>query len=194
MDFLLVLELFATFFMIGVCTFGGGYAMIPLITEEVMRHQWLTESEIVDFIAVSESTPGPFAINIATYVGIETAGPLGAVAATLGVVLPSLIIIIIVAKCYDKFRKAKPVDAALQGIRPVAVGLIGTAVISIGRTAFVFEGMQLSDLLPYSFVSKVVIFAIVLVCMFKKVKPIKLIIISACLGIVSGYLGQYLGV
>lgn len=194
MDWLLILELFTTFFIIGICTFGGGYAMVPLITEEVISHGWLTGAEVVDFIAVSESTPGPFAINIATYVGIETAGPLGAVAATLGVVLPSLIIIIIVAKCYDKFRKAKPVDAALQGIRPVAIGLIGTAVISIGKTAFVFEGIQWSDLLSYSFLSKIVMLIILLVCMFKKVKPIMLIVISAVLGIISGYLGQYLGV
>lgn len=192
MDLWLVLELFTTFFLIGVCTFGGGYAMLPLIQEEVIRHQWLSEAEVIDFIAVSESTPGPFAINIATYVGIETAGVFGAVAATLGVVLPSLFIIIIVAKCYDKFRKAKPVGAALQGIRPVAIGLIGTAVLTIGKTAFLFEGIQWSDVLTYSFLSKVVIFAILIVLMIKKVKPIKLILTSAALGIISGYLGQYL--
>lgn len=188
MDVVLIGKLFVTFFVIGICTFGGGYAMVPLITEEVVKNGWLTRTEIVDFIAVSESTPGPFAINIATYVGIETAGLVGAVSATLGVLLPSFIIIILVAKFYDRFRKAKPVEGALQGIRPAAVGLIGAAVLSIGKTAFLFEGIAWRDVLSYDFLSKVVIFALLLVGMCKKIKPVMLIIAGAILGIISGYL------
>jgi len=83
------LELFITFFEIGAFTFGGGYAMLPLIQEQVAAHGWLTQQELIDFIAVSEGTPGPFAINVSTYVGMETGGFLGALCATLGVVLPS---------------------------------------------------------------------------------------------------------
>lgn len=192
MDFLLILELFWTFFCIGLFTFGGGYAMLPLIQEEVLRHGWLTENEIVDFIAVSESTPGPFAINMATYVGIETAGPLGAIATTLGVVLPSLIVIMIVAVCYEKFKKAKSVQAGLMGIRPIAIGLIASAIISVGKAAFYFDGMVWQDLLTPGFLAKILLFALLVFLAVKKVKPIKLILLSAGLGIVIGYLLEFL--
>ncbi len=192
MDVLLLLELFWTFFCIGLFTFGGGYAMLPLIQEEVLRHGWLTENEVVDFIAVSESTPGPFAINMATYVGIETAGPLGAVATTLGVVLPSLIVIMIVAVCYEKFKKAKSVQAGLMGIRPVAIGLIASAIISVGKAAFYFDGMVWQDLLAPDFLAKLLLFALLVFLAVKKVKPIKLILLSAGLGIVIGYLLEFL--
>jgi chromate transporter len=94
-------ELFITFFKIGAFTFGGGYAMIPLIQSEVVSNGWLTEAQITDFIAVSESTPGPLAVNMSTYVGAEIAGFAGALCATLGVVMPSFIIILIVAKSYE---------------------------------------------------------------------------------------------
>ena len=96
---MILLHLFLTFFKIGLFTIGGGYAMIPLIQEEVLQNHWLSFTDLIDFIAVSESTPGPFAVNIATYIGAETAGVLGAVCATVGVVLPSFLIILLVAKC-----------------------------------------------------------------------------------------------
>ncbi len=192
MDLLLLLELFWTFFCIGLFTFGGGYAMLPLIQEEVLRHGWLSEHEIIDFIAVSESTPGPFAINIATYVGVETAGPLGAVATTFGVVLPSLIVIMLVAACYEKFKRAKPVQAGLMGIRPVAIGLIAAAIISVGKAAFYVEGMGFHDLLAPDFLVKVLLFALLVVLAVKKVKPIQLILLSAVLGVVSGYVLELL--
>ena len=98
------LELFFTFLKIGAFTFGGGYAMLPLIQQEVVSHQWMTLEQLVNFIAVSESTPGPLAVNLSTYVGAETGGLLGALCATFGVVLPSFVIILIVAKFYQPFR------------------------------------------------------------------------------------------
>ena len=101
---MMCLVLLLTFFKIGLFTFGGGYAMLPLITEEVLKNNWLTPEQIVDFVAVSESTPGPFAINIATYVGMETVGFLGAICATVGVVLPSFIVILAIAGFYEKFK------------------------------------------------------------------------------------------
>ena len=122
------IELFLTFLKIGAFTFGGGYAMLPLIQSEVERHGWLTQSEVVDFIAVSESTPGPLAINMATFVGIRTGGVFGAVCATLGVVLPSFVIILIVAKFYEKFRKSRAVDGVMYGLRPAVIGLIADSV------------------------------------------------------------------
>ena len=100
---MIYLELLLTFLKIGAFTFGGGYAMLPLIQAEVKSHGWLDTAELVDFIAVSESTPGPFAVNISTFVGMRTAGIPGALCATFGVVLPSFLIIILVAKFYEKF-------------------------------------------------------------------------------------------
>ncbi len=98
--------LFFTFFKIGILTFGGGYAMIPMIEDEVMRHGWLDSVDtLLDFIAVSESTPGPFAVNIATFIGYSQNGIIGAIAATLGVVLPSFIIISIIARFYTRFSR-----------------------------------------------------------------------------------------
>ena len=100
---MIFLKLFLTFFKIGLFTFGGGYAMLPLMQQEVLANEWLSESEIINFIAVSESTPGPFAINMATYIGSETGGILGSVCATLGVVLPSFIVILLVARFFMAF-------------------------------------------------------------------------------------------
>ena len=101
---MIFLELFWTFFKIGAFTFGGGYAMLPLIQEAVLSKGWAAPEALINFIAVSESTPGPFAINMATYIGAEQGGILGAFCATLGVVTPSFIIILLVAKFFDKFK------------------------------------------------------------------------------------------
>ena len=125
-------ELFITFFKIGLFTFGGGYAMLPLIQKEVLNHGWMELEEVINFIAVSESTPGPFAINCATYVGMETGGVLGAICATLGVVLPSFIVILCVARFYKKFKESKVVSSVMTGLRPAVIGvlLIDICVVS----------------------------------------------------------------
>ena len=176
---MIYLELFWTFFLIGAFTFGGGYAMLPLIQIEVVNKGWLANEAVVNFIAVSESTPGPFAINMATYVGSEMGGILGAACATLGVVMPSFIIILTVAKCYDRFKNSKLVKGAMSGLKPAVIGMIGTAVLSIGRTVFVQPGMLFSAAL----------FAAMAVLAFKKVDPIIIICISAVAGILAGVLG-----
>ena len=176
---MILLDLFLTFFKIGAFTFGGGYAMLPLIQEEVVAHAWLTETDIINFIAVSESSPGPFAINIATYIGSELAGIIGAICATLGVVLPSLIIIILVAKFFEKFKTNKIVKGCMTGLKPAVVGLIGASVLSIGKTVFVENS--------FSFVS-LVLFLSMSILAFKKVHPIIIILVSAIVGIGAGYL------
>ena len=176
---MIYLELFWTFFLIGAFTFGGGYAMLPLIQIEVVNKGWLANEAVVNFIAVSESTPGPFAINMATYVGSEMGGVLGSACATLGVVMPSFIIILIVAKCYDRFKNSKLVKGAMSGLKPAVIGMIGTAVLSIGRTVFVQPGLLFSAAL----------FAAMAVLAFKKVHPIIIICISAAAGIAAGMLG-----
>ena len=118
------LDLFLTFFKIGALTFGGGYAMIPMIQSETISKGWITEEMLVDFLAVSESTPGPFAVNISTFIGNSQLGVLGAFLATLGVILPSFIIILIVYQFYSRFIKNRYVNGALTGLRATALGLI----------------------------------------------------------------------
>lgn len=185
---MIYLELFITFFKIGLFTFGGGYAMLPLIQEEVIAHGWLEVSDIVNFIAVSESTPGPFAINISTYVGMETGGFLGAVCATLGVILPSFIVILIVARFYKKFKESKTVSSVMTGLRPAVIGLIGSALLSIAITVFFPQGLSFSNIIPADLIVSLIISVIMTVLVFKKVHPIIIIVLSAIAGIAAGYL------
>lgn len=180
-------ELFFTFFKIGAFTFGGGYAMLPLIKAEVLAKGWMSMEQLVDFVAVSESTPGPFAINIATYVGGETAGIPGALCATLGVVMPSFIIILFVAHIYEKFQKSTLVRGVMSGLKPAVVGLIASALLSMGQTVLIPKGWMAiapSKELWCSFG----IFACMLLLVLKKIHPILVILLSALLGILAGYI------
>ncbi len=185
---MIYLELFYTFFTIGLFTFGGGYAMLPLIQQKVIDHNWLSMEELVDFVAISESTPGPFAVNIATYVGAETGGVLGSVCATLGVVLPSFIIILIVAKFYLKFKNSKAVSGVMYGLRSAVVGLMAAALFGMLTTVF-FHNVDVSwaNVLTPEFICSGVIFAAMAVPALKKVSPIVIILCSAAAGIFCGY-------
>lgn len=188
---MIYLELFYTFFMIGAFTFGGGYAMLPLIQEQVML-RWsnvITEESLVNFIAVSESTPGPFAINMATYIGSTMGGVFGAVCATLGVVLPSFVIILLVAKAYDQFKENRIVKGCMAGLKPAVVGLIGNAFLNVLVTVFFPAGFALTVFTNVSFYIYAAVFALMLVLAFKKVHPIVIICLSAVIGIAVGYLG-----
>ena len=186
---MIYLELFFTFFMIGAFTFGGGYAMLPLIQEEVAAKGWVDSAMLVDFVAVSESTPGPFAINMATYVGSEVGGVLGSVCSTLGVVLPSFLVILIVAKCYEKFRQSKVVKGCMSGLKPAVVGLIAGAVVSVASTVLFPAGFSAAAFTDWSLYLALAIGAVMLVLAFKKAHPILIICISAVLGIAFGYMG-----
>ena len=127
---MILLDLFLTFLLIGAVSFGGGYGMISLVREQVLAHGWLTESEFLDMIAVSESTPGPLAVNMATFLGSSQAGFPGALVATLGVVLPAFLIILLIAAVLKNLLRYRGVEAFLSGVRPTVVGLIlGTAVV-----------------------------------------------------------------
>lgn len=121
---MIYLDLFLTFFKIGLFSFGGGAGMIALLREEVFSHGWLSEEMLSNFIGVSESTPGPIAVNMATFVGSSQGGAAGAVLATLGVITPAFIVIILIAALLKNFLKYKAVGAALAGMRPVVLGLI----------------------------------------------------------------------
>lgn len=193
------LELFWTFLMIGAFTFGGGYAMLPLIQEQVAL-RWgdlIPPETLVNFVAVSESTPGPFAVNMATYVGAVVGGEqggiwasvLGSFCATLGVVLPSFVIILIVAKCYDKFKENRIVKGCMTGLKPAVVGLIANAILGVLMTVFFPAGLNFGVFTTVSFYVSAAIFAAMLILAFKKVHPIVIVCVSAVLGIGAGYLG-----
>lgn len=190
------LTLFLTFFKIGAFTFGGGYAMLPLIQEEVLRHSWVAESDLINFIAVSESTPGPFAINMATYIGSQVGGEygvwgsiFGSACATLGVVLPSFLVILIVARFYEKYKQSRIVKGCMSGLKPAVVGLIGAAVLSVVAEVLFPLGLSLSAFANPSMYVSLGIFALTVTLAFwKKVHPIWLILLSAVLGIAWGYL------
>ena len=183
---MIYLELFLTFLKIGAFTFGGGYAMLPFMQQEVLVNNWMSEEELLNFIAVAESTPGPVAINMATYIGVQTGGIFGAICATIGVVLPSFVIIMLVAKFYTKYKNSFVVKGCLTGLRPVVVGLIAAAIISLGYGVFFPLGISLTAF-DFQFFASLVIFAIVVVLALKKVNPIYLILGSAGLGILCGY-------
>lgn len=186
---MIYLELFLTFFMIGLFTFGGGYAMLPLIQEQVVAKGWMTNEQIVDFIAVSESTPGPFAVNISTYVGNQAGGLLGGLCATLGVVMPSFIVILVVAKCFDKFRNSKVVNGCMTGLKPAVVGMIGSAVVSVGMTVFFPTGLTVTVFDRSGFYISFVIFIGAILLAFRKIHPVLIIVFSAVVGIIAGYIG-----
>lgn len=184
---MIYLKLFLTFFKIGVLSFGGGYGMISLIREETLINGWLTEDEILNLIAVSESTPGPIAVNIATFVGSTQAGILGSLLATLGVILPSFIIILIIAALIQNLLKYAGVGTALDAIRPCITGLIlATAITMFLSSLLSIE--TLSDSVSVDW-GGIIIFAVLVISSFswehfkkKKPSPILMILLSAGLG------------
>lgn len=138
---MIYLKLFLTFLEIGTVSFGGGYGMIALVREAVLGNSWLTEEEFLNLIAVSESTPGPIAINTATFVGSTQGGFFGALAATLGVVLPSFVIILVIAALIRNFLQYAGVQAFLSGVRPCVVAMILATAVTMGLKSLVqFQG------------------------------------------------------
>ncbi len=202
---MLFLQLFLTFFKIGLFTIGGGYAMIPLIESELVHnHGWLIREQVLNIFGISESTPGPFAINTATYVGSLLGGEtalgvwgrlLGATVATLGVVMPSFIIILIVARFYEKYKQSKIVRGCMSGLKPAAVGLIGAAILkAVGDALIPADTTLLSAVTGPDFYVTIGIFALAVTLAFwKKVHPIWLILLSAAIGIGWGYLSPLIG-
>ena len=186
---MIYLKLFFTFLQIGAVSFGGGYAMIAVIREKAMMNGWLTESELLNMIAVAESTPGPIAVNMATYVGSTQGGVLGSLAATLGIILPSFIIILIIASLISNFLKYKGVKACLSGIRPCVIGLIISTAITMFLSNLI--GLNKVTAMPLPDLKGIIIFAVILgvAAVFKKImkkkpSPIIMILISAVLGMV----------
>lgn len=190
---MLLFKLFITFFKIGLFTFGGGYAMIPMISDEVIANGWATQQLLTDFIAISESTPGTFAINVATFIGMDQMGVLGAVIATLGVIMPSFIIILIIAKFFGKFSDNKYVKAFLWGVRPVVVGLIMSATFSIAQsqlvtTTAINSAKELIAAIDWRAVG--IFVGVFIVSRLKKVHPVWYILLAGAAGaLIYGVLG-----
>lgn len=190
-------ELFYTFFKIGLFSFGGGYAMIPLLQKEIEMHNWLSLQEFADIVAISQMTPGPLAVNTATYIGNNIAGFWGSALATFGVSLPSLILIIIVARFLIHFQDNPWVSGAMKGIRPATAGLIASAVVFFAEMSIftkelpfrhltsLFNGgfSQLWDGFGFNH-GAVLIFLLIIIGIKKfKLSAILAVIISAILGI-----------
>lgn len=180
------LMLFLSFFKMGLFTFGGGYAMLPLMQAENAARGWMSDAELIDFIAISESTPGPFALNMATFIGTCQGGLLGALCSTLGVVLPSFIVILIVATIYERFKKSSTVKGVMSGLKPAAIGLIASAVLTVGKAAFFKAGFSLEAICTPYFFAAAALFIVTLILALKKVNPILIVVISAAVGLLLG--------
>lgn len=188
---MIYLELFLVFLKLGAFTFGGGAAMMPFLEDEVVERGWLTVEQFIDFVAISESTPGPFAVNIATYVGVIKGGFFGSVCATFGLVLPSFVIILLIAKFYNKFKSSRLVTGAMSGLKPVSIGLIAAAVVSIGQAVFFPSGFSWNVFISYNFITSLIIFIPMFILCLKKLHPILIVGISGVLGIAFGFLEQF---
>ena len=187
---MIYLELFFTFLKIGIVSFGGGYGMISLIRDDCLAKAWLTDGELLNFIAVSESTPGPIAVNMATFVGSSQGGFWGALLATLGVVLPSFIIILLVATVLSMVLKYSGVKVTLRSFRPAIIGMIlATAITMLISVIFSINTMHDSsfqfDWKSLAILCIIVSLSVAFVRIKKKaISPIILIVLSGILGII----------
>lgn len=198
---MIYLTLFWEYFKIGLLTIGGGYAMLRAVTQVVEKHGWITSYELTNFIGIAESTPGPFAINLATYIGVKVGGTtslgvfgsiLGALTATVAVVLPSFVIIIIVTIFFNRFNKSKYVQGVLYGVRPVVVGLLLSSAVAVLRDVILpnlkFTAITADGFKQFNWISLIIVAAFFPLSRIKikgkKIHPIILIILSAVVGIV----------
>lgn len=189
---MLCLRLFFEFCKVGLFSVGGGLATIPFLTDMGERTGWFTSGQLADMIAISESTPGPMGVNMATYVGFTTAGLLGGVVATLGLVFPSIIVILIIAKFLQKFRQSRVVDGVFYGLRAASVALITAALLQVARIALMFHeapvpeyGVMKTQLFYWpAILLAAVIFLLLKFTPLKKLHPIVFIAISAVFGVI----------
>ncbi len=195
-DPILFLQLFWVFFLIGLFTFGGGYAMLSLIQAQVVvSHPWLTESAFTDIVAISQMTPGPVGINCATYVGYEVihqagashlVGILGSLTATLAVILPSFLIVLTIVRFYTKFKDNKIFEGVMSWLRPAVVGLIGAAaLILMFKVDWSLQAVDISIVKENfsDWISWVLFAAAVIASLFFKVGPIPILIAGGLLGL-----------
>lgn len=186
---MIYLKLFYEFFKTGLFAIGGGLVTIPFLKEMGEKFAWFTAEELTNMIAISESTPGPIGINMATYVGFKAGGVFGAICATIGEVTPAIAIIMIIAGFLKEFRENKYVDAAFNGIRPAVIGLIVSATAGIFFSSVLFlNRYKVSGNIADMFdIRTIGIFLVILLLNRKwKIHPIFYVILSAILGIIIG--------
>ena len=183
---MIYLTLFLEFFKAGLFTIGGGLAMLPILEEAVVKHNWLTEAQFYDFVGICESTPGPIVVNVATYVGSVKGGILGSLSATLGVVLPSFIIILLIASILKNFTENKYFKGFISGVKPVVAALITSTGLILTAKVLGYVSVKSFDF----DLKKTVIFALLLGIYFlvqhffkKKLSSVVLILIAIALGI-----------
>lgn len=189
---MIYLRLFYEFFKVGLFSIGGGLATIPFLSDIGSRTGWFSAGDLANMIAISESTPGPLGVNMATYVGFHTGGVFGGVVATLGLICPAIVIITLIAGFLKKFRESRTVDAVFYGIRPASTALITAALVEVVSIALMFRNITVSErgvikteLFHWS---AILLAAAIFVCLqikpLKKVHPIVFILISAVFGII----------
>jgi len=186
---MIYIRLFFEFCKVGLFAVGGGLATIPFLSDLGSRTGWFTSAQLADMIAVSESTPGPIGVNMATYAGYTAAGVPGGIIATLGLVFPSLIIILIIAGFLNKFRESRIVDAVFYGLRAASAALITAALLQVAEIALMHHEMS-NGATQLIYWPAVILAAVVFVCFsytpLKKIHPIFFIAFSAVVGVVLG--------
>ena len=190
---MIYLQLFLSFLQIGLFSFGGGYAAMPLIQEQIVdTHGWLSMSEFTDLITISQMTPGPIAINSATFVGIKIAGLAGAAVATAGCIFPSCVIVTLLAKIYLKYRNVKTFQSVLDSLRPAVVAMIAAAGVSILTSAFWQNADKI--ILAETDWSMVLIFLICLILLIKaKWNPILVMLLAGAMKLGISVLAKFTG-
>ena len=183
---MIYLRLFYEFFKTGLFSVGGGLATLPFLYEMSTKTGWFTTADIADMIAVSESTPGPIGINMSTYAGFTTGGVLGGVAASIGLSVPSVIIILIIAKFLEKFRNNRFVEGAFYGLRPASIAMITAAGLNVARVALVNMDALAAGNYGEFFLWKAILLGIAIFIGQRKLKwsPVIFIAIAAVVGIV----------
>ncbi len=180
---MIYLQLFYTFFKIGLFNFGGGYAMLSLIQGEVvLRNEWITAQEFTDIVAISQSTPGPIGINAATYVGyVSTGSAWGSAIATFAVVLPSLILMLLISKFFMKYQKHPAVESVFKGLRPAVVGLLAAAALVLMNE----ENFGSPTQNTFQFIVSVIIFLVAFMGTYRfKINPILMIVVCGIAGLI----------
>lgn len=169
-----LIDLFFTFCRIGGLTFGGGYAMLPMIQKEIVEEKkWATEEEVLDYYAVGQCTPGIIAVNTATFIGYKVQGIIGAIVATLGVVFPSLIIITIIAALLKNFASYAIIQHAFSGIRVVVIALIISAILKLAKTSI------------KNYITLIIAILAFISVAFVNLSPIYIVVVAACVGLIS---------
>jgi len=187
---MIYIKLFFVFFKIGLFSIGGGLATIPFLQELIDTYGWITSQELLDIIAISESTPGPIGINAATYVGYKTSGIMGGIIATLGIVAPSIIIISLIAIYFGKVNEKPLVQNGFYTLRPAVIGLIGAAGFEVFKIALFNIDLfaQTHNFLNLFNIKAIILFGVILVLMKKvKLHPIVYIGLAAAVGIIFKY-------